>query len=142
MNTPPKNDAAPLAGGAGVEKANSHPKPTAASVRMTPPARRNAPRGTSDEAARRIAGHSGTVRERILTYLRDRGPEGVTDHEGEQTLGIRPQTYTPRRRELVQLGLVTDSGTRRPTDTGRPAAAWIAAEHAERPEAGSDGVDG
>jgi hypothetical protein len=139
MTTPPRGDAAPLAGGAGVTNHEEHPKPTAASVRLRAPARRNAPTGTSEPAARRIEGGAGTLRERILGYLRGRGPDGATDDEAETALCIKPQTYTPRRHELVTLGLVIDSGRRRRTASGRHAAVWIAAEHADRPEAGAEG---
>mgnify|MGYP006301538543 CR=1 FL=1 len=142
MTTPPRDDAAPLAGGAGVTKANEHPKPTAAPLRLKAPARRNAPAGTSEKAARRIEGHAGTIRGRVLAYLRACGPAGATDDEAEAALGIKPQTYTPRRGELVALEPVIDSGRRRPTASGRPAAVWVASEHAERPEAGAEGGAG
>lgn len=128
----PWNDAAPLAGGAGVSTMNSHPKSIAA-VPLRPPARRNAPAGTSSESARRIAGIAPRDRERILDYIASRGPDGATDDEGETALAIRCQTYTPRRGELARLGLILDSGRRRPTASGRPAAVWIVPEHAERP---------
>ncbi len=91
-----------------------------------PPYRKNAPPGTSDAAARMIAGHTPTLRHRILELIRARGEHGLTDDEGEAALGIIPQTYTPRRGELVRLGLVRDSGERRATQTGRPAAVWVA----------------
>lgn len=98
----------------------------------TPPAHHNAPPGTSDAAARSIAPLTGTLRERVLAFIRDRGPDGATDDEGEQALDLRPQTYTPRRGELVQLGCVIDSGRRRPTASGRSAAVWIVPEHDQR----------
>ena len=50
---------------------------------------------------------------------------GLTDDAGEALLRIKPQTYTPRRGELVRLGLVVDSGERRLTSSGRPVAVWI-----------------
>lgn len=96
---------------------------------LSPPAHRNAPPGTSAVAAQRIAGHAGTQRGRILDLIAAQGPHGLTDDEGEAALGIRPQSYTPRRGELVALGLVVDSGVRRSTESGRPAAVWVAAEH-------------
>ncbi|HRQ74261.1 MAG TPA: hypothetical protein PLU35_14660, partial [Phycisphaerales bacterium] len=93
---------------------------------LTPPARHNAPAGTSGVAADRIAGHAKDLRARVLAFIVERGPHGATDDEGETALGIKCQTYTPRRGELVALGLVVDSGRRRNTASGRPAAAWIA----------------
>ncbi len=99
-------------------------------LNIQPPAHRNAPRGTSEVAAARIAGHAPSIRERILAFIRDAGPEGVTDDEGESALDVIAQTYTPRRGELVKLKLIVDSGLRRNTRTGRPAAAWVAVEFA------------
>lgn len=128
----PWNDAAPLAGGACVSEENGHPKPTAARLALRPPARRNAPRGTSDAAAERIKPHAPDARERILAFIASRGPDGATDDEGETALGIKPQSYTPRRGELARLGLIVDSGLRRPTASGRWAAVWIVPGHAER----------
>jgi len=94
------------------------------------PARHNAPAGTSDRAAGRIASHAKDLRARVLAYIVGQGPHGSTDDEGEAVLGIKPQTYTPRRGELVKLGLVVDSGRRRNTAGGRPAAVWIASTFA------------
>jgi hypothetical protein len=142
MNGPPWNDAAPLAGGAGVKEENGQPEHTAACVPMRPPARRNAPPGTSDAAAERIMPHAPDARGRILAFIASRGPDGATDDEGETALGIRCQSYTPRRGELARLGLVVDSGRRRPTGSGCPAAVWIVPERAERPGPGAEGGRG
>jgi hypothetical protein len=103
-----------------------HPEHIARTVKLNPPARRNAPQGTSDTAARCISACAGTLRSKVLGWIISRGEHGGTDDEGEAALGIRCQTWTPRRRELVQLGLVVDSGRRRPTASGRPAAVWVA----------------
>ncbi|MBX3410622.1 MAG: hypothetical protein KF859_12160 [Phycisphaeraceae bacterium] len=77
-------------------------------------------------AADRIVGHAGTLRAAVLSYITEQGSHGATDDEGEAALGIKPQTYTPRRGELVALGQVVDSGRRRNTSSGRAAAVWIA----------------
>lgn len=102
--------------------------------RSTPPAHHNAPTGTSEVAAARIAGGAAALRSRILTYIVARGSEGATDDEGETALGIKCQTYTPRRGELVRDRLVIDSGQRRPTGSGRQAAVWIAVASTVRGE--------
>ncbi len=128
----PKNDAAPLAGGAGVNGANGAHNLTRLS--LTPPARHNAPAGTSGVAADRIAHCAKDLRARVLGFIVEQGPNGATDDEGEAALGIKPQTYTPRRGELVKLGLVVDSGFRRNTTSGRPAAVWVTPNHAPKPE--------
>lgn len=95
-----------------------------------PPAHHNAPRGTSDVAARRIRGVVPRLLDRVLTFLASCGEEGATDDEGEAALKMKPQTYTPRRGELVRAGLVVDTGRRRKTASGRPAAVWIVTAHA------------
>ncbi len=71
---------------------------------------------------------AGTGRGAVLKYLVRCGEDGATDEQIQQSLGMRVQTETPRRRELVQAGLVTDSGRRRPTSSGRTAAVWIATD--------------
>lgn len=103
----------------------------------TPPAHHNAPAGTSEVAAKRITGHARTQHARILALIHERGAEGLTDDEGEAQLGIKPQSYTPRRGELVKIGLVVDSGKRRNTDSKRPAAVWVTPEHAPKPKGGA-----
>ena len=135
MNTPLFDDAAQLAGGAGVNRPNTSPD----SIRLplTPPARHNAPAGTSRVAADRIAGHAKDLRARVLAFIVEQGPHGATDDEGETALRIKCQTYTPRRGELVALGLVVDSGRRRNTASGRPAAVWVTPNHAPKSEGGA-----
>jgi hypothetical protein len=104
---------------------------------LTPPARRNAPPGTSEVAARMARPAALTQAARIIEYITARGPEGATDDEGEATLGIKCQSYTPRRRALVKIGLVADSGRRRHTTSKRPATVWVLAKHARRQEGGA-----
>mgnify|MGYP000930291602 CR=1 FL=1 len=125
----PFDDAAPPAGGAGVRGSIHSTKSTR--LPLTPPARHNAPAGTSDEAARRIAGGAAALRERVFAYIVACGDDGATDAETQAALGMLTQTQTPRRGELVQLGLVVDSGRRRLTPQGRPAAVWVAASCAD-----------
>lgn len=98
-----------------------------------PPKSQNdaAPNGTSEVAAQRIAVVAAPLRERILAAIVEAGAQGLTDDEGEALLTIKPQTYTPRRGELVRRHLVVDSGERRPTSSGRPAAVWIDARLAD-----------
>jgi len=129
---PTKDDAAPLAGGAGVNSPNTSSDSTVARLPLIPPARHNAPAGTSGVAADRIAGHANILRARVFAFIVQQGPHGATDDEGEAALGIKPQTYTPRRGELVALGLVVDSGRRRSTASGRPAAVWMTPNHAAK----------
>lgn len=106
---------------------NEHPQDTLARLPLRPPARRNAPHGTSRPTGDRIAEPARDLRARVLAHIVASGEYGSTDDEGETALTIKPQTYTPRRRELALLGLVRDSGRRRATESGRPAAVWVAA---------------
>jgi hypothetical protein len=122
----PGDDDAPRPGsnGASVNNRNSHPDPTR--LPLTPPARHNAPAGTSEVAADRIAGHAAKQRADVLAVIVKAGRFGATDAEVETATGIRAQSVSPRRGELRALGLVVDSGRRRPTPRGRPAAVWVA----------------
>jgi hypothetical protein len=106
-------------------------------IDLTPPAHRNAPKGTSEVAARMARHAAPTQAARIIEYLTARGPEGATDDEGEAALGIKCQSYTPRRGALADAGLVVDSGRRRHTTSKRPAAVWVLAKHARRQEGGA-----
>jgi len=85
---------------------------------------------TSNEAAASVLPFAPTLQLRVLDHLRACGAHGATDDEGELALGLKPQTYTPRRGELVKLGLVIDTGARRRTASGYRAAVWCAVGHA------------
>ena len=120
----PQNDAAPAATGASVGKRETSPD----SKRTIPaPAHHAAPRGTSEVAAQRIAKAAPNLRDAVLALLRERGERGATDQEMQAELGLTSNTQIPRRWELVRLGLVRDSGQRRPTASGRSATVWVVA---------------
>lgn len=51
---------------------------------------------------------------------------GATDEQVQKTLKMPGNTERPRRRELELLGMVKDSGLRRPTDSGKQAIVWEA----------------
>jgi len=59
-----------------------------------------------------------------LRFFIERGAHGGTDEEAQLALGLKPQSETPRRVELVRLLLVRDSGRRRRTSSGRSATVW------------------
>jgi hypothetical protein len=115
----PKNDATPAATGDGVKGEHSQPK-------STKPRRRARMRETSLAAYRNLGPESRTQAARILALIIQAGARGVTDEEGEATLGIKPQSYTPRRGELEEAGLVRYSGMKRPTSSGCGAMVWVA----------------
>ncbi|MEZ6127895.1 MAG: hypothetical protein R3C59_04385 [Planctomycetaceae bacterium] len=68
---------------------------------------------TSMAAAERIQPAVTGQRRKVLDFVRDRGELGATDSEIQAGLNIPGDTERPRRRELEQAGLITDSGDRR-----------------------------
>jgi len=68
---------------------------------------------------------AGTQRAKILTLLRE-VPSGLTDEQMQDILDMNPSTQRPRRVELVEAGLVRDSGIERRTHSGRKAVVWQA----------------
>lgn len=87
---------------------------------------------TSLAAALSVLPSAQAVRARIYHHIETLGEEGATDNEVERALGLRHQTASARRRELVQRGFVYDTGDRRRTDSGRKAKVWRAAEPEQR----------
>lgn len=81
-------------------------------------------RDTSRAAAARVRPKTGSTRQRILTHIQAT-IDGVTDEEGQETLGIPGNSYRPQRVKLVDDGWVYDSGLRRKTRSGSPAAVWM-----------------
>lgn len=139
-DTPPGNDAAPSGNGASANGRNDAHNSTR--LPPNPPARRNAPAGTSDAAARRIAGRAAKQRADVLAVIMGAGALGATDAEIETAIGIRAQSVSPRRGELRALGLVVDSGRRRLTPRGCPATVWVAATIATTAQGASADVGG
>lgn len=90
-----------------------------------------APPGTSHAAARELKPDTGRLRLAVFEYIKGCGDRGCIDEDGERETGIKHQTYTPRRLELVERGLVMDSGERRRNSGGRSCAVWIAKEQHE-----------
>jgi hypothetical protein len=86
---------------------------------------------TSESAARSIGGRSRGDREKIREFLRLRKEYGATDEEIGRFLGMAGDTVRPRRGELVDCGLVVNSGRTRLTSRGRRlATVWILTEFA------------
>jgi hypothetical protein len=76
---------------------------------------------TSREAARLVV-QPGTHRHRILLQLQG-CPDGKTDLELQQGLELDPSTERPRRGELVDAGMVMESGRTR-QHQGRKWTIW------------------
>lgn len=96
---------------------------------VAPVARATDP-GTSWEAAKSVK-KVRTTQLRILAALRAMGP--MTDEEIAAALAkhhwaVSPSGARTRRAELVDMGLVADSGQRRRLSTGRRGIVWAAVE--------------
>lgn len=79
-----------------------------------------------------------TLRERVRAFIASRGEQGATDDEGERALNLPGRTYTPRRGELVKLGLIAWSGDKRPTERGCSARVWVAVDPMTSADAGHE----
>lgn len=80
----------------------------------------------SQAAARRAFDRSGTARERIYNVIQAH-PDGLTVHELRQLITMHFHTVAARVSDLNLEGWLTDSGRRRPTDTGAMATVWVVA---------------
>lgn len=89
--------------------------------RGEPPAVRHS--ATSKAAAEQIKKAIGPLHKVILEHLKN-CPEGATDEEMQFNLRMPANTQRPRRRELQLAELIEDSGTTRPTRSGREAVVW------------------
>jgi hypothetical protein len=81
---------------------------------------------TSEAAARAIEPDMNALQQKVLAHLRGCSALGATDDEMQRALAMNPSTQRPRRIELVNKGLVVDSGMKRRTGSGRWAVVWIA----------------
>lgn len=80
---------------------------------------------TSRAAAEAIAENATTLRASVYRFIRARRYGGATDDEVEQGMGLRHETASSRRRELVLTGHVRWSGEYRDTRRGRKARVWV-----------------
>ena len=87
---------------------------------------------TAHEAADRIEGASGKQRAAVLAEIIRSGELGRTDGELAEMLDLNPSSARPRRIELVEAGLIVDSGRTRKTASGRASVVWREATRAER----------
>lgn len=82
---------------------------------------------TSEAAAEDAIAHAGTHRRRVLEELGS-CPDGLTDFELAERLGLQQTSAGKRRGELRDAGLVYDSGIKRPAPSGSLAIVWKAVE--------------
>lgn len=81
---------------------------------------------TSKAAAKAIKPKVYTLRAEVLDFIVSCGAIGATDEQIQLALDLNGSTQRPRRRDLVLKGIVRDSGTKRPTRSGRYATVWVA----------------
>ena len=80
---------------------------------------------TSQDAAKSIRSHTGTLRRQVAEFIANAGAKGATDEEVQIGLDMNPSTERPRRGEIWAYGLITDSlGEKRATTSGRSACVW------------------
>ena len=79
---------------------------------------------TSRAAADSVRMSANTIRAHVKALILAAGDYGITDEE-LQACGIVANTERPRRRELVLLGEIVDSGRTRRTASGRAAVVWV-----------------
>ena len=84
---------------------------------------------TTSLAARSSPRPAKAQRQMIFLHLLDKGPFGATLEEIEKELNLAGNTVRPRRLELEEKLLVVNSGTTRPTCSGRQAVVWIIPAH-------------
>lgn len=128
---PPKNSAAPRVAPGAAQRlertTNHHIGPIDDNRCADPPYRRRGPE-TSRQAAALARPEAASRRGQALAFIVGRGSHGATDHEIAEALGWQIPMTTPRRGELVRLGLVKDSGARRLSPWNRPSIVWVATE--------------
>ena len=68
---------------------------------------------TSRQARIAIAPRAGTLREKVLRFVRSKGTEGATREEIELGLCMAGNTVRPRVRELLEAGMIEARGQRK-----------------------------
>ena len=87
---------------------------------------------TSYEASLAILDSANTLRASVYRAIKTADKEGATDEELQFRLQMNPSTQRPRRVELVEMGVVKDSGMTRKTASNRNAVVWIASKSTEK----------
>jgi len=84
-------------------------------------------RDTSRQAAQHVASRVELLRDRCALRVRQAGAQGLTADEAAELVGETVLAIRPRFTELLHLGKIKDSGTRRKNDSGRSAKVWVSA---------------
>lgn len=83
---------------------------------------------TSHRAAESIAPRVSALQKIVLEEIRRAGPNGLTDEELTERVGLHGSTARTRRSELVDAGKVVDGKRKRPLASGRLGVVWVAAD--------------
>ncbi len=78
---------------------------------------------TSDAAGASIVDGLPRLR-RIVFVAIKKSAAGLTDDQVEELTGMKHQTVSARRNELMNAGYIEDTGRRRDTRSGRSATVW------------------
>lgn len=87
---------------------------------------------TSTEAAEAIAPKMKSMTNKIFDLIGSQGGYGLTDDEGMVQTNMDGNSYRPCRIDLMNRGLVDDSGLRRLTRRNRNAVVWKLTELGQR----------
>jgi hypothetical protein len=79
---------------------------------------------TSVEAAESIAPSVPKIASIVFEYAAMRGSQGFTDEEMNEYFETHKSSYRARRAELVDRGLIEDSGVRVKGPNGRNMIVW------------------
>jgi len=82
---------------------------------------------TAADAAHLALPNTGTIKRSIYELIVASGPRGMTSDEAQRAMNGSHQTFSARISDLAKDGLIIDSGIRRRTQAGSPAAAYIPA---------------
>lgn len=79
---------------------------------------------TSRASAAQIAPKFSARLRSMLEIFSRHASYGLTDEEGQASLDMEGNSYRPARVTLASKGMISDSGLRRKTKSGRSAAVW------------------
>ena len=86
---------------------------------------------TSNVCANKIAPIHGKLKRMTLFAICEAGANGLTAQDLAERTAMDLVSVQPRTSELKALGLIRDSGKRRPNRRGNPSIVWVAVNNEE-----------